>query len=165
MDLALALNVISTIAIVSGVVFAGVQLRQARVQRAREAEMLLTRSFQTPEFNLAMFTVIELPDGVSDAQIDALGVSDIVNYWRGSMESLGILVHHREMSIELVEDFFSGPIVLSWRKLQKATEDSRKSTGRDTMNEWFQWLAERIQERETAKPPVPANIEYANWRH
>lgn len=165
MDLSVALSLITTVAVVSGVLFAGVQVRHARLQRAREAELLLARSFQTPEFMQAMFTAMHLPDGISREDLDALGaaVGAHVNLWQGSMESLGILVHHRELSMGLVEDFFSGPIVISWRKLRRSTEETRQAFGRDTMSEWFQWLAERIEEREAGRAPAPANIEFADW--
>jgi hypothetical protein len=30
--------------------------------------------------------------------------------------------------------------------------------------EWFQWLAERMLERETASQPVPAYIAHRHWK-
>jgi len=39
-----------------------------------------------------------------------------------------------------------------------------RETGRETVGEWFQWLAERFAEREGAAPPVPANVQYRDWR-
>jgi len=53
-------------------------------------------------------------------------------------------VFRGEVSIDLVDDFFSGPIVVSWRKLQGYFFDEREETGRETVGEWFQWLAERF---------------------
>ena len=58
----------------------------------------------------------------------------------------------------------SGPIVVSWRKLQGYFLGSRDETGRETIGEWFQWLAERFAEREGTAPPVPAHIQYRDWR-
>ena len=80
-------------------------------------------------------------------------------------ESLGILVHRREISLKLVEDFFSGPIALSWLKFQNLVEEMRRELDRDTYFEWFQWLAERVMERESSLPPIPAHIEYRAWRY
>ena len=57
----------------------------------------------------------------------------------------------------------AGPIVHSWRKLRPLVEDLRRQTGRATRWEWFQWLAERMMERETARPPVPAHVEHRAW--
>jgi hypothetical protein len=35
---------------------------------------------------------------------------------------------------------------------------------RDTVFEWFQWLAERMIEREGKTEPVPAHIAHRDWR-
>jgi hypothetical protein len=78
-------------------------------------------------------------------------------------ESLGILVQRGQVDLPMVDDFFSGPIVLSWRKLQRYTDEQRAELDRQTIWEWFQWLAERMQERESATPPVPAHIEHRHW--
>ena len=70
-------------------------------------------------------------------------------------ESIGVLVFRGEVSIDLVDDFFSGPIVVSWRKLQSYFFDERRETGRETVGEWFQWLAERFAERKAQLPQCP----------
>jgi hypothetical protein len=57
-----------------------------------------------------------------------------------------------------VDDFFSGPIVLSWRKLRPYVEHPRQKYARDTWSECLQWLAERMMERESKLPVVPAYI-------
>jgi hypothetical protein len=57
-------------------------------------------------------------------------------------ETLGILVFHREVTLDLVDDFFSGPILVSWQKLKIYSEECRHTLKRETFNEWFQWLAE-----------------------
>jgi hypothetical protein len=79
-------------------------------------------------------------------------------------ESLGILLCRGEVSLDLVDDFFSGPIMLSWQLFQGYVMDVRRRTGRETFYEWFQWLAERMEEREAAQPPIPAYVEYRNWK-
>ena len=163
MDLPLLLNVVTTIAVASGVVFAAFELRMARRQRARDAELLLARSYQTQEFMAALDLVVDLPDELTRSKLEALGPDAMrsVGYWLGSMESIGVLVHKGELPLALVEDFMSGPIVLSWRKLAGYVGWRRRATGRDTMHEWFQWLAERIAEGERVRKPIPANVEFA----
>lgn len=59
---------------------------------------------------------------------------------------------------------FGGAISISWRKLHVFVEEVRASTGRDTVWEWFQWLAERMAEREKSSLPVPAHIAHRSWR-
>jgi hypothetical protein len=35
---------------------------------------------------------------------------------------------------------------------------------RDTIGEWFQWMAERIMDREQKIAPIPGYIEYKDWK-
>ena len=165
MDLGIALDLVSTIAIVIGVLFGAYQLYVLRKQRDREVQLTMARSMQTPEFQEALEHIVFLPEGLSKAEIDArLGPdSPHIFHWFGTMEILGVLVHHREVPLSVVDDFFSGPIVLSWHRLERYVADVRLETGRDTMHEWFQWLAERFIELESGQPPVPAHEAYRSW--
>jgi hypothetical protein len=74
------------------------------------------------------------------------------------------MVFRREVTLDLVDDFFSGPILLSWQKLKVYSEECRRTLNRETFNEWFHWLAERMMEREKLSPPVPAYIAHRTWR-
>lgn len=78
-------------------------------------------------------------------------------------ESLGVLVFRREITMDLIDDFFSGAIVLSWRKLHAYVEEDRRTLDRETVWEWFQWLAERVAEREREVNPVPAHLAHRDW--
>ncbi len=64
----------------------------------------------------------------------------------------------------MVDDFYSGTLIQSHRKLRRYVAELRSETGRDTRWEWFEWLADRMAERESGAPPVPANIKYQAWR-
>jgi hypothetical protein len=66
-------------------------------------------------------------------------------------------------ALELVSDFFSGPIKISWQKLQNYYFDEREEHQRETIGEWFQWLAERLAEREETTPRIAAHIAHKNW--
>jgi hypothetical protein len=121
MDVPTLLSLISTLAIVAGLVFAGLEVRAAQQARARESALHLARSVQTFEFHKAFSLVMSLPDGMSkNACEERLGdQADLLEYWVGAMETLGVLVFHHELDLELVDDFFSGLIVVSWRKLSR----------------------------------------------
>ena len=55
------------------------------------------------------------------------------------MENLGILVFNHEIPLQMVDDFYSGTLQQSWRKLQRYVEELREATARPTRWEWFQW--------------------------
>lgn len=160
------LQLVETLAVVFALGFGLLQLRQYRSDRNREAALELLKSFQTPEFAKALHIVYELPDGLNKTEIETSAGEDfhLVYALMTTWESLGILVHRGEMSLDLVDDFFSGPITVSWRKLRGHVFGEREALGRETVEEWFQWLAERFAERESDAPPVPAHIAHRDWQ-
>ena len=42
--------------------------------------------------------------------------------------------------------------------------EEREELGRATLLEWFQWLAERINERESVRRPRPAYEAERHWK-
>lgn len=166
MPLTTILSIFSTSAIVAAGVFAGVQLRLYNKQRARESALQLVHSFRTPEFLRAVNLVFDLPEGLSKQGLeDRLGdkLVDVLVMF-GTFESLGILVFRREIDIQLVEDFFSGIIILSGRKLGKYLVEVRDAGKRETYYEWAQWLYEQLEKREMRTPPVPSYIAFRDWK-
>jgi hypothetical protein len=111
--------------------------------------------------------VLSLPDRADAEKIrEVLGPDgeDAVYLVALTRESIGVLLFRRELTLDLIDDFFSGPIVLSWKKLQVYSEEWRHTLDRETFSEWFHWLAERMMEREKLAPPVPAYIAHRRWR-
>jgi hypothetical protein len=158
-------QIIEALAVVVGVVFAMVQVRQYQRDKHREAAMELLHSFQTPECAKALNIVYNLPDGLSKDEIERQIGDDfhLVYALMTTWESLGILVFRGEVDLDLIDDFFSGPIRISWRKLEGHVMGERALLGRDTIEEWFQWLTERLAEREAATPPTPAHVAHRHW--
>jgi hypothetical protein len=139
------------------------QWRASRRQRAREAEVLILRSFESPDFTRAMHRILALPNGLSKKEVDAQMDRDLLWYWFGAMESVGLLVHHRAIDLGLVDEAFGGPIILSWSKLGPYARESRKAVKRESMHEWFQWLAERLAELERPGR-IAAQIRERDWK-
>jgi|SRR5215469_8549859 len=166
MTFSVLLSIVSTLAIVAAGIFAGMQVRQLNRQRARDSALQLSHSFQTPEFVNAVDIAFNLPEDLSKKEIeDRLGdklTSVLVMF--GTFESLGILVYRREIDISLVEDFCGGVIVLAGRRFKRYLDEVQLSSGRSTYYEWFQWLFERFEERESLKPAVPAFVAHRDWQ-
>src|SRR2546423_1507002 len=160
-DISTLANLINAIAVTAGVIFAATQIRDYRRQRKRDSMLALVRSFQSPIFAKALRRVIELPDNATVDQIrEILGADgeDLMVHVTATWETIGVLLFHGELTLDIIDDFFSGPILISWRKLLPYTIDRRRQYERETWSEWFQWLAERMMERESKPPPVPAHV-------
>jgi hypothetical protein len=164
MDIATFANLINAIAVTAGVIFAAAQIRHYQRRRHRDSMLELVRSFQSPTFAKGLRRIIELPDDASAEKIrEILGPEgeDLMVHVTATWETIGVILFHGELTIDIIDDFFSGPILISWRKLLPYTTDIRRQYQRDTWSEWFQWLAERMMERESTTPPVPAYIAHA----
>ena len=85
--------------------------------------------------------IIELPDNASADKIrEILGPDGegLVAHVTATWETIGVLLFYKELSIDIIDDFFSGPILISWRKLLPYITDVRRRYNRDTWSEWFQ---------------------------
>ena len=110
---------------------------------------------------------MELPDNTSAEEIRRFQGpegEDLLVHLTATWETIGVLLFHGEFTIDVVDDFFSGPILISWRKLLPYRTDLRQRYQRETWSEWFQWLAERMMEREWKTPAVPPYIAYRDWK-
>ena len=83
----------------------------------------------------------------------------VLNTW----ESVGILVFNREVSLDLVNDAYGNQIALSWTKLERYVSDLRTDLQRESLFEWFQWLAERMIDSEKHVASLPAYIAHREW--
>lgn len=144
-------------AVIFAVVFGVAQFRQHRTQRRREASFALMQSLQTREMLRALSLLDSLAENLSKSELEEKLGDDVLDLHLllGTWEGLGILVFHGEVTLDLVDDFYSGPIVQSWRKLGRLVEDIRKQTNRDTRWEYFQWLSQRMIDREAKHAPIP----------
>jgi len=166
MNLSLIIQLISTTAVILGIIFGILNLRNFQAMRKREAAILMLNSFQTNDFVKGLLLLFDLPNGITKTEVDKLSTDQFLALYMviGTWERLGILVYRREIELDLVDDAYSGPIIQSWQTLENYIQEFREHIKRDTAFEWFQWLAERMMERETNAQPTPAYIAYRNWK-
>ena len=165
MELSVVLDIVSTVTVTIGIVFGLIQLRQYHLSRKRDSALFLLNSFQTAEFVQGLRTILSLPDGLTKKDVEERVGDEIevVYLVMSTWESIGILVFYNEITMDMVDDAYSGAIALSWQKLELYVSEMREELQRETMFEWFQWLAERMRDRERSRPPVPAHIAHKEW--
>jgi hypothetical protein len=164
-DWAFLIDIISTAAVIIGIGFGINQLRQYQSSRKSDSSQYLLNSYQTAEFLKGICHILSLPDGLTKKEIeeregDAVSVIYLV---MSTFESIGILVFQNEIPMDMVDAAFSGPLLVSWQKLKLYVSGIREEHQRETMFEWYQWLIERLMEREIIKEPIPAYIEHKDW--
>ena len=153
-------EIIGGVAVVSGISFGFVEFRRYKATIQREAAATLARSFHTQEFVAAIRVVLELPEPIDLERYRKLPESDKNLIWLlfGSIESIGILVSRGDLSLELVDEFFSIPILEGWRKLSPYVEDLRREFDSPQTWEWYQWLHDQLLKRHDKSPRIPAHV-------
>jgi hypothetical protein len=165
MSMVLWLQLIETAAVVLGVLFGLIQLRQIRLQREAEGAAEMLRSLQTAITARAALLIFELPDNLSGDELKGrLGADfEYVSALMATFESLGPLVARGHIPLQVYADYYRGATVLSWRRLRRYIEEQR-ADGWPNLFEWFQWLAEIMQKRAPLTGDVPAFEKYRAWR-
>ena len=160
------LNLVSAVVLSLGVVIGLTQLRQHTRQRRRDAMVELVRSFQTTEMARALSCVPSLGNLSADEVIRRLTAAQLahVAYLTIAFEGLGVLVCREEVDIELVRQLFGGPVTWTWHVLRPWAERQRMQQGWARFCEWYQWLAEQLEEREGRAAAAPAHEMFRDWR-
>lgn len=166
MSLELALQIVQAAAVVVGVAFGLLQLHQIQVQREAQSGLELLRSMQAPQTASTALLIYELPDNLSREELKARLSSADLNAVLGLaalFESIGPLIARGHVPLDLYADFFRGGTIICWRKLRRYTEDQR-ADGYSNLFEWFQWLAERLEDRAPFTADLPAHEIFKSWR-
>jgi hypothetical protein len=161
----LALQAIETAAVVLGVLFGLVQLRQLRYQREIQAGIEILHPLQAPAVVGAVMTIYSLPDGLVGEQLhQELGDRfEPVMGVLGLFESLGPVIARGLLPIEIYADIYRGATQICWKKMQPYVEDRRRH-GWPLLFEWVQWLAEQMEARADLASDVPAFERFKAWK-
>ncbi len=155
--IALMANLALALSFIVGLVFGIAQVRAAARDRRERLSLEALRNFQTREFAELMQYIISHDMPSSREELQALPVDEQVIFIQFSqeMEMLGILVADRLIDIDLVEKTLGSFVSTSWDKYKKMVLNVRVSQPDPFLSEYFQWLAERIDERMRDNPRSP----------
>jgi hypothetical protein len=156
-------QITAAVTVSGGTVFALLQLRELRRQRQEAVALDLMRAFMGAEFSAAMAIVTNLPDNMSADDLSRAGpdAEKAATLMCTTFEAMGVLVHRRIAPLPLVQDLVGGLIVVMWRRLQPWLDQLRVEQSNPSDSEWFQWLAEQLEQCKTAK--VPAYVQHRDW--
>jgi len=158
-------DIISSIAVFSAIIFGITQIRQFRQQRRDIAAIELVRSFQDSEFTNGFRLIHTLPEDISAADFKTQGSEFIALAMAVGMkyESIGLLVHKGVVPLSIVAELVGGVAITFWNRLSPWVESMRKEQSAPFLFEWFQWLVERLVER-GRDVHEPAYKLYRGWK-
>lgn len=149
MDIPLALNIATTLAVVGGVIFGAWQIRVAARTRATQVSLHLIEMLNSPDLMRGLDALNDLAEGFTWPQLQTqlgerwLSVFTLIN----TLDGLGILVYREEVALGLADDFFHHAVAIVWRKTRVAINDRRQQPGRETGFQFLEWLATAQSQR------------------
>lgn len=158
-------EIIGVVIVIGGLLFAMLQTRQFRQQRREMAAIELLRFFGSPRFSEAYRVILRMPDGMSAADIrsERRNLENAATLISTTMENIGVMTFQRIVPFMVVNNLVGWSAIVLWRKLETWVEALRDETGEPYAFEWFQWLAERLDENQ-AGDPRPAYEAHRNWQ-
>ncbi|MGA2765928.1 MAG: hypothetical protein ABSG17_21515 [Spirochaetia bacterium] len=153
--ISLVANVALALSFIVGLVFGIAQVRAAARDRRDRLTIEALRNFQSRDFaELLQYVVAhEIPS--SREELQTLPISEQILFMQlaQQMEMLGILVAEKFIDIDLVDKTIGSFVFTAWEKYKKMAFSQREVD--PFLNEYFQWLAERISERMAKNPRKP----------
>jgi hypothetical protein len=141
-----AIEVFTAIAVVFGIVFGLIELRQATRNRRDHAAVDIVRTVQTQEVRQAVRRIFDLPLDADPQLIRkdpallaaALAVDSACEMW-GCMVYEGVVDH------QLLDRMVGGWVRGTWTRLRVWVESERTETQSVNVGEWWQWLYELLE--------------------
>jgi len=160
--MASALNLITTVAVVLGVVFGLAELRHATRNRRDHAAVDIVRTVQTQEVRRAVERVLRLPDDADPEVVRrdpamlnaALAVDSACEMW-------GSMVYEGVVDLHMLDRMVGGWVRGTWSRLRLWVEAERAGNRNANVGEWWQWLYERL---EADPDPGKAQAAYLAYR-
>jgi hypothetical protein len=153
--IALVANVALALSFLVGLIFGIAQVRAAARDRRERLTLEALRNFQSREFAELLQYISSHETPASREELLALPTNEQVFFLQFSqeMEMLGILVAENFIDIDLVDKTLGSFVSTTWEKYKKMALNLRKAD--PFLNEYFQWLAERISARMSKTPRKP----------
>ncbi len=150
-------NIALTLSFIIGLVFGIAQVKAAGRDRRERLTLETLRQFQTREFAQLILFINYHDMPASREELLARPVEEQVNYiqFGQEMESLGLLVAEKLINIDLVDKTLGSFVTTSWERYKPMFLDIRVAQPDPFLGEYFQWLAEQIDERMRTNPRKP----------
>ncbi len=150
-------NIALAVSAVIALVFGIVQVKSATRDPQERLTLEALRNFNTREFSELMnyVTAHHIPPTHEKWQKLPAGEGIMITQFAQEMESLGLLVAEQLINIDLVDKTIGSLVSVTWEKYKPMIQDSREKRPDPFLSEYFQWLAERIDERMRNNPRKP----------
>lgn len=155
----------TAVAVVIAIVFGVQQLRETKGQRLQAAATATIANWLDPAFIAGFDRLLALPDDADPETIrrdEALRHAVLkVDF---AIEGVGVLVFERAVGLHAADHWMGGVVRTGWRKVRRYVEAERTRLGSASVGEWWQWLADRMEEDPAPGKREGAHVAFRTWR-
>ena len=128
--------------------------------------MEIMRAFQSHDFTRSLRLVMDYEQECQRCSEESIPreLQDAAMMVSTTLEAVGLMVFQRIVPFRLIQQLMGGTIQASWRVLRPHTEWLREKLSRPSIHEWFQWLAERLDEHPEYLDEEGAYLKYLDWK-
>jgi hypothetical protein len=144
MDIPLALNIATTVAVVGGVGFGAWQIQAAAKARTTQVSLQLVEMLYSRDLIDGLAALHDAPEGLSWRELQ----THLGDRWTAAftlintLDGLGILVFRKEVAQDVADDFFHHAVAIVWQKTRMAILERRRlEPGRETSFRFLELLA------------------------
>jgi hypothetical protein len=161
----IVVQLVTLTALIAGILFGILELRRAAKLRAEKAALDVFNITVQREVMDALTLVLDLPKNAAPEQIRSSTdlrpaaelVMNLFEYW-------GMMVFYRVVPLRTLDLLVGGVVRGSWERLHGYVEWERQTTDIPVRAEWFQWLADRLNEYPQPEKRVGAHVAFAGWK-
>lgn len=155
--ISLIANLALTLSFIVALLFGIAQVKAASRDRRERLTLETLRNFQTREFAELIHYITSHDIPTTGKEMEALPEKEriIFIHLAQQMESLGLLVAEKYIDIDLVDKTLGSFVTSAWQKYKPTFIDIRENQPDPFLGEYFQWLAEKIDERMRNNPRTP----------
>lgn len=159
------LPIVTFVTLLAGLIFGLLEVRHTRRARVERGALDVLSLAINPDHIQASYAILDLDEG---APPDAVGSSAelrrAANTLMVQYEYLGNLVYQRIVPLQTLDLLVGGIIRACWRRLRPYIEQQREERGLPNIAEWFQWLAERLDEYGRPEKALGTHVAFRNWK-
>ena len=154
-------NISLALSLIVAVVFGISQSRSAARDRKERLTLETLRTFHTREFAELILHINQHKLPNTQKELYALPETEQAKFiqFGQEMESLGLMVAEKFINIDLVDKTLGSFVTIAWQKYRPVFEDIREKAPDPFLGEYFQWLAESIQDRMESAPREPFHLQ------
>jgi hypothetical protein len=161
----LILQLVTLAALLAGILFGILEIRRVAKSRAEKAALEVFDITVQREVMDALTLILDLPKDADPEKIRGSAelrrsselLMTLFEYW-------GIMVYYRVAPLRTLDLIVGGLVCGSWDRLHRYVEWERDTTGVLVRAEWFQWLADRLNEYPQPEKKVGAHVAFADWK-